>query len=221
MLNRSSHRYYWSYSNLQVQIDYVSDFDALFDEFLEQGDEHPDLQDERIPYWADLWPAALGLASYLVRTSAVSQGMRVCETGCGMALPGIVCGALGAEVVLSDYLPEALRWAAHNWALNLKQPLQTALMDWRNPDPALRADLLLGADIAYEERAQAWLPDVFRTLIGPGGRALISEQGRPVALSFFERLPTLGFEVGMATEAIHYRNQVWNIRIYEVRVKQT
>ena len=38
----------------------VADIDALFAQLLNQPSTHPDVTDERIPYWAEIWPAAIG-----------------------------------------------------------------------------------------------------------------------------------------------------------------
>ena len=59
--------------------------------------------DERIPYWAELWPSAIALAEYVseLENSEVSF---IHEIGCGMALPSVLCGKLGHKVMMSDYM---------------------------------------------------------------------------------------------------------------------
>src|SRR5205085_8137477 len=61
-----------------------------------------DLDLERPPYWALIWPSALALARFLIRTDALCRGKRVLELGCGAGLAGIVAAALGARVLQTD-----------------------------------------------------------------------------------------------------------------------
>src|ERR1700693_4992372 len=45
-------------------------------------------QDEYMPYWADLWPAARMLAKVILREKW-TPGIEALELGCGLGLPGI------------------------------------------------------------------------------------------------------------------------------------
>lgn len=174
----------------------ITNVDELFDLLVAKGEDHEDVKDERIPYWAELWPAALGMSRFLAQSGIVQTGMTVTELGCGLALPGIVAGMLGASVTLTDYLNEALLFARRNWALNLPEDtLQTVLLDWRQPNADLAADLLIASDITYEKRYFEYLPHAFRTLCKPGGRIVVSDPNRHVAGAFFESLPAQGFIV--------------------------
>ncbi len=181
---------------LTVQLDSLTNFDELFEQLLAKGEESEEVRDERIPYWADLWPSAVALGRYLVSSNLVKPETSVIEIGCGLGLPGIVAGMLGArDVHFTDYLEDALSYAKQNWELNCTHPARFSLLDWRQPDAALAADLVLASDVAYETRFFPQLPHAFRTLCKPGGRILFSEPGREVAQVFLDTLPELGFEV--------------------------
>jgi len=190
------HRRTIDLEGLTVQLDSLTNFDELFDLLLSKGEDSEEVKDERIPYWADLWPSAVGLGRYLVKSGLVTPETTVVEIGCGLGLPGIAAGMLGAkEVCFTDYLEEALVYAKHNWELNCTRPALFSRMDWRQPDPAFAADLVLASDVAYENRFFPDLPRAFRTLCKPGGRILFSEPGRDVARPFLDSLPGHGFEV--------------------------
>ncbi len=195
----------------------VADADTLLDSLLAKGSDHEDVRDERIPYWADLWPSAHALGRYLIREKAVQPGMRVTEIGCGLGLPGLVAGRLGGKVSFSDYLPDALALARHNWQGNLQGEAEFRLMDWREPDPSLAADLVLASDVAYEARAFEPLPRAFRTLCRPGGRILVAEPDRAIARPFLRTLPELGFahrsDIMEGTlEGLAYRVNIFELR---------
>ncbi|MCB0635346.1 MAG: 50S ribosomal protein L11 methyltransferase [Lewinella sp.] len=172
----------------QVKLAIVTNQDELLDQLMAKGDEHEDVRDERIPYWADLWHAALALAQYLDREKAVASGQTVTEIGCGLALPGIAAGMLGGDVTLTDYLPEALTLATHNWQLNLERPAQTAVIDWREPGDLPPASILLASDVAYEARAFPALLPAFLRLTKPGGTIILTEPNRAIAQPFLEQL---------------------------------
>ena len=71
---------------LSVDIERVTNIDALFAELIAKGENHPDFKDERIPYWAELWASALALSQYLVASKIDFQGKKVLEIGAGFGL---------------------------------------------------------------------------------------------------------------------------------------
>lgn len=197
----------------------VADAEALLDELIRKGDTHQDVQDERIPYWAELWPSALGMAQFLLKRPLVQTGQSVLELGCGLGLPGIVAGKLGGKVTLSDYLTPALEFARSNWMLNHEQEVTCTLLDWRRPDPTLAADLLLASDITYEARNFPHLPAAFRSLCKSGGTIILSDPKRKVARDFFRSLPAAGFWMEKVDEPIHFQGREIVIHIYLLRLQ--
>lgn len=206
-----------TFGELSLRLSGAANFDALLDELIDLGPDHEAFIDERIPYWADLWPSALGLAKYLAQADLIRPGMPVLELGCGLGLPGVVAGMLGAEVALTDYLEDALAFARHNWMQNLpdRQP-RTVQMDWRLPDPALAAELVLASDIAYEQRFFADLPQAFQTLTWPGGMILVSEPNRESSQPFFAELPRNGFQVEKEVVQVAWNGQEHQINVFKM-----
>ena len=217
--------------NLKLTI--IENIDALFDALIQKGVDHEDVKDERIPYWAELWASAIALSLYLVENQLVSNEKSVTEIGCGLGLPSIVAGLLGAkEVILTDYLPEALDFAKQNWLQNLPEKnARFQVLDWRNPDPSVSADILLASDVAYESRAFEPLLNAFKILLNPNGIILITEPNRYISKKFFLGLNTLsqrdafgkgineGYDVKHSTMNIERKGHVFLINIYELRLK--
>src|SRR4051812_22916656 len=102
----------------RIKLAVVTEVEQLFDDFMLRGKQDEEMIDERIPYWADLWPSSIALAKHLIKSKVIVEGTQVLEIGCGLGLPGIVAGKLGAKVTMTDYLKPALDFAKHNWQLN-------------------------------------------------------------------------------------------------------
>lgn len=199
-----------------VFIETISNVDDLFQDLLSKSPDHEDVLDERIPYWADLWPSAIGLADFIIKSNVIKPGMKALELGCGAGLPGIIAGQQGASVVFSDYIQDALDLAKRNWEHNNSGAAEFLLMDWRNPVAGLSADIILASDIAYEKKSFADLVHAFKSLLKPAGKMLIAEPNRAFAQAFFSDLMHCGFDVNSTMQELHFRSQKYSIHIHEV-----
>ena len=63
-------------------------------------DEEAFADDEFLPYWAELWPAAARARGALPERL---DGLRVLELGCGLGVPSLVAAARGANVTAVDW----------------------------------------------------------------------------------------------------------------------
>jgi predicted nicotinamide N-methyase len=147
----------------------------------EEAFEH----EEFLPYWAELWPSGLALAR-VVRRRDVRE-LRVLELGCGLAVPSIVAALGGAQVLATDWSPEALEVAEANAERNGAE-LETELVSWSDPERFLSGgpwDLVLGADLLYERRNVDQLLTLLPHL---GSEILLAEPGRPPATRFFDEV---------------------------------
>jgi predicted nicotinamide N-methyase len=139
--------------------------------------------DEFLPYWAELWPSGLALASYVA-----AQGLdswRVLELGCGLGLPSLAAAAGGARVLATDWAPDAVTLLGRNAARNRLQ-LDVRRVDWREAGSleTRQFDVVLAADVLYEERNAAPLRVVVDELLAGGGEAWIADPGRHHAATF-------------------------------------
>ena len=78
-------------------------------------DEAAFRHDERLPYWADVWPASVALARAV--RAMDGSGRTLLELGCGVGL--VVAAALraGFDVTASDYYADALSFERLNGAV--------------------------------------------------------------------------------------------------------
>lgn len=169
--------------------------DLLYETDTEQDVQFP-------PYWADLWPSGVELA-HAVSASSMA-GVSVVELGCGLALPSIAAALGGARVLATDRSPDALTYAADN-AANNGAAVETALACWTEPGPLLRRapwQLVLAADVLYEERNVAWLLPLLPRLVGDSGEVWIADPQRPTAEEFLTRAAADGWHVSTRTTRI-------------------
>ncbi len=218
---RLEQRYQLSYETVDLgsrraEVCYVANAEALFDQLIAEAPDHPDVVDERIPYWAELWPAAIGLAQWLLNQPKLARGTSVLELGAGLGLTGLAAHWQGGEVTLTDYIPESLEVARYLWQLNGEQPLATSPMDWRKPDPALAADLVIAADVAYEERFFEPLMNAFHQLRRPGGRIIVSEPNRKVGRGWLQKLVQEQQAVVLDEVEITFQGHRSKVSIYEL-----
>ena len=137
------------------------------------------------PYWAVLWRSGVALAEKLDRGGLL--GRRVVELGCGLGVPSLAAARAGASVLATDIDPDALRLLEHNAHANDLE-LETAVIDWANPEPLLaRApfDLVIAADLLYEDTAVDHLRSLMPKL---APQALLADPGRPAGDELLDRL---------------------------------
>jgi predicted nicotinamide N-methyase len=159
-------------------------------------DETEYADDQRLPYWADLWPSGRALAAELVRRDIA--GARVLELGAGLSLPSMVALARGARPLATDWYPVALAFARANAAAAGLGELDTLEVDWSCAPNELFVrgpfDLIIGADVAYERRHAAQLAGLIGRVAAPSTSVLIADPRRPDANALVDALVESGWE---------------------------
>jgi predicted nicotinamide N-methyase len=154
-------------------------------------DEREFERDERLPYWADLWPSARVLADEV----AVMRlgGLRVLELGCGLGVVSLAAALAGADVLATDYYEDALRFASVNVAAATGRTIRTRMVDW-NALPAKlgRFDVVLASDVLYEHRYAALVADAISHTLVRGGEAIVADPGRIAIGEFLDECDARG-----------------------------
>jgi predicted nicotinamide N-methyase len=157
------------------------------DELLtEEAFEH----EEKLPYWAELWPSSLALARAVGARSL--RGAHTLELGCGLGLVSIAASLAGGRVLATDWSAEAVRFAAANAERN-GVVLDTAVVDWSAPDAIVTHgpwQLVLGSDVLYERRNVDQMLDLLPRLVKPAGEVWIADPGRQTSMDFLDRART-------------------------------
>jgi predicted nicotinamide N-methyase len=180
------------------------DADAVLDDVLAEDDPG----DDRLPYWAELWPSGVALARAL--ETRPLAGRRVLELGCGLGLVAVTAALAGASVLAVDRSPEATAFAAANAAHN-GVTLQVAVCAFEEPGPLLAGapwDLVLAADVLYEPRNVPVLLGLLPRLVDNRGEVWLADPGREMLDTFLAGLAEAGWRCQRvagepATVAIH------------------
>jgi predicted nicotinamide N-methyase len=143
------------------------------------------VKDERLPYWADIWPSSVILAERLLEMKG--SGKTALELGCGVGLSTLAATSAGFDVLSTDYYEDALDVTRANVFRNLGKTARTRLVDWRHfPDDLGTFDLVFASDVLYEKEYAALLPGLFAQVLGAEGVSLVADPGRIAVPVFLE-----------------------------------
>ncbi len=181
-------------------------------------DEDAFAEDERLPYWADVWPSARVLAARLLGERGA--GRSLLELGCGSGVAAVAALRAGFEVTVTDYYADALRFARANaWRLAGREPAAARLVDWRAfPDDLGYFDVVAASDVLYERPYAALVARAYARTLARGGLGLLADPGRVFAPAFVEAAQALGLAVGEPElREIDANGTRQTIRLYTVR----
>ena len=173
-------------------------------------------RDERLPYWADVWPSSIALARAV--RAMDGTGLSLLELGCGVGLVASAALRAGFDVTASDYYDDSLAFTRLNAETNALREPRVMHLDWRELPNAIPAyDLVVGADVLYE---RAYGPVVARTIattLAEKGRAFIADPGRVGAPAFFTALHDVGLKhVGANVVSVPLNGRDHSITVHEV-----
>ena len=152
------------------------------------------VKDERLPYWADVWPSSIILAGKLMELEG--HGKTALELGCGVGLSTLAATSAGFDVLSTDYYEDALDVTRANVFRNLGTIARTRLVDWRHlPQDLGTFDLVFASDVLYENEYAELLPVLLLRLLSPTGVALIADPGRVAIPVFLEACATHGLKI--------------------------
>ena len=151
-------------------------------------------RDERLPYWADIWPSGRLLAGYVRQLHGT--GRSLLELGCGAGLVATAAALAGFEVCATDYYDDALRFTTVNVAANTGRTPETRLVDWREmPTDLGRFDYVVGSDVLYDMSYGELVARAIDITLKRSGEAIIADPGRIAAGEFLDDAAERGLRV--------------------------
>jgi predicted nicotinamide N-methyase len=157
------------------------------------------------PYWAKVWPSAIGLSMFLQQHPQLLQHKRVLELAAGVGMPALVAAQYALSVCCSDYVQAPLNFvqasAEHHQITNIDYQI----INWFAVPPNVTTDVLLLSDINYEPAAFAALLKMIEMFLAKKTTIILSTPQRLLAKPFIaELLPfcTLQTEVEVLENGI-------------------
>jgi ETFB lysine methyltransferase len=172
--------------------------------------------DERLPYWAELWPSARVLAEHVLTMRGDNRSLL--DLGCGSGLVATSASLAGFSVTVSDYYDDALRFARVNVQRNGGEPARSLLLDWRKlPARLARFDVVVASDVLYERAYGPLVAGVLAATLKPLGIAVVADPGRVGREEFIRALGPLGLRVSMKLDVPFRDGQIrQTIRLFEI-----
>jgi predicted nicotinamide N-methyase len=163
---------------------------ANADELISEADFD---RDERLPYWADLWPSARVLAEELAVLRL--SGQRVLELGCGLGVVAIGAVLGGAAVTATDYYEDATLFARLNVHAATGATIEARMVNWVALPPDLgKFDVVVASDVLYEHRYASLVANAIAATLVRGGEAIVADPGRIALREFLDECDALGLE---------------------------
>jgi predicted nicotinamide N-methyase len=149
------------------------------------------VRDERLPYWADVWPSSLILATRLANDAG--GGRSLLELGCGLGIVSTTAMRSGFNVTATDYYEDALRFTRANAWRNLRREPAVRMVDWRALPADLGAfDMIVAADVLYEMTYADLVADALAAALARRGTAIIADPGRVAVDKFIDACAARG-----------------------------
>ena len=156
------------------------------------------VKDERLPYWADIWPASTVHAAHLVGLAkrGARRNRKGLELGCGVGLVTTAAMIADYDMLATDYYTDALAFTRANaWRETGKSP-DARMIDWRAfPKEVRDFDLILASDVLYEKEYARLLPGIFKRALAPGGMVIVADPGRVGVPEFMEECKQQGLVI--------------------------
>lgn len=152
-----------------------------------------------------LWPSGAQLAARIA-LRPVTDGERILELGCGLALASLVGHRRGADMTASDCHPLAESFLLENLRLNQLGPMKYRHGHWgghaaapaRGELPASemldgRFQLIIGSDLLYERDDDGTLSRTIARHAAPGAEVWIVDPDRGNRAAFHRQMLAAGF----------------------------
>lgn len=164
--------------------------------------EHVDGDYQWEPFWAQAWPSAQQLANWMLEQKIQGREdwtrMRVLDLGCGVGLNGCVAAAKNAKVTFADYAAPSLLFARYNsWPW--RHHVECCELDWHKDVFSQSFDVILGADIVYEQRNWDALNRFFKLNLRSKGEIWLTEPGRDTGEDVQPYLESQGWNIFAST----------------------
>ncbi len=129
------------------------------------------------PIFGVVWPSSMVLANYM--QSYETEGKRILEIGCGIALSSLLLNERDDDITATDYHPEVEGFLNRNTLLNNGKNIAFERVDWADDQSELGLfDIIIGSDLLYEDQHVELLADFIQSHANDHCDVIIVDPGR-------------------------------------------
>lgn len=169
------------------------------------------------PLWAKIWKASWVLSGYLAELPP-DANQRLLEIGAGVGLVSIVAATFGHQITMTEYNSDALNFARANACLNNCPDLPIKKLDWNHPGPKDQFDLIVAAEVTYDEASFLPLIRLFKSNLKAAGEIILASEIRGSGHDLF-RLFKSDFDITVAKKTLSSETVAIPIVLMKMRNK--
>lgn len=188
-----------------------------------KGEVEADCEDEaeyirHFPLWIKIWEASLVLSNHLSK-ELIDKSSAIIELGAGMGLTGLVLGALGYPVTVTDYDDDALTVLKRNVAHNKLKNVRVKKLDWLHPYTNEKYDIICGSELIYKKEAINPLLDILQKYLKPDGTVFIAHDRNRQNMAEFLNEAEKIFKIQSSLKTLKTDKNLFKIAIHIFRFK--
>lgn len=169
------------------------------------------------PMWSKLWEASAVLVQHMADLP-VDHERSILELGAGLGVAGITAAAMGHDVTLTEYDPNALLFLQANVAQNNCDRAKVRRLDWFQPDLDGKFDLIIGSELVYQDKAVDALGALFNRYLHPQGKIVLVERVRSTGVIFFDRMAQQ-FDINTRKHTLRSKGNKETVVVFELTPK--
>lgn len=140
------------------------------------------------PYWAKVWPSAIGLSMFLKQHPHLLQDKRVSELAAGLGLPSLIAAQYAKTVCCSDYVQAPLDFVKASADHHQFANIDYQIINWFAVPNTITTDVLMLSDINYEPAAFVILLEMIQVFLAKQTTIILSTPQRLLAKPFIAQL---------------------------------
>lgn len=169
-------------------------------------------------YWAQVWPASIGLCRFLNKYPEYIVDRKVLELAAGLGLPGLFSAPLARQVTITDKEPLAEAFVTASAAHLQLSNVTAATLNWTETSKIALPDVVLLSDVNYEPELFKELQKVIEYFLANYTTVIVSTPQRLVAKPFvISLLPQCSFQW---SDTVLLNNTETGVSIFVLQYKQ-
>jgi predicted nicotinamide N-methyase len=169
------------------------------------------------PLWAKVWKASWILAGYLAE-KPVEMDKQFLEIGGGLGFVSIVACSFGHRITMTEYNPDALRFARANAHLNHCPHLPILELNWSEPKLKGQFDYIVASEVVYKKDDFATLLKLFQTYLKPDGEIVLASEMRRTSGEFYKYLQPL-CSIETVKKVLRSENEKTLVTLFKLQFK--